>query len=175
MRTQAASKGAHALRWRNILVPVDCSAFSREAVQRAVELAGPQDRITLLHVIDFSSLVPQVGPPEWTKILEDAQKNAAEFFTRTLNDFGTRVHFETAVVQGRAHEEILEYGARHGTDLIVLGLKPHHWFQWFRRQTARRVLSAVTCETTVIPLNLARPSRPKGSSHLWVSQAPARS
>jgi nucleotide-binding universal stress UspA family protein len=52
-RELAASRPAPKTQWERILVPIDFSEASREALKLAVMLAAdPEDRITLVHVVE---------------------------------------------------------------------------------------------------------------------------
>ena len=55
-RELAASRPTTKTQWERILVPIDFSDNSREALKLAVTLAAdPEDRITLLHMVEVES------------------------------------------------------------------------------------------------------------------------
>lgn len=125
--------------------------MSLEVIKCALTLAHKNDLITLLHVIDTSTLVPPAGPPDWPAIMSAARRRAEHFF-QNAQSANPIARLQLVTLEGRAHQEILNYAARQPVDLIVLGLKPHNRLQWFRRHTASRVQSASSRPVVLAPI-----------------------
>lgn len=114
--------------FRKILVPVDFSAGSRQALQLALALARSSGaRVDALYVWEPPRVVPldvQVfNPGQTAPLLEHARRAAEERMREFLDDLGLpateRPSSEIAV--GDPTDEIVERAAESGYDLLVLG------------------------------------------------------
>ena len=109
--------------FKEILLPVDLqeSALSLRATQIAQEFASQYGaRITVITVI------PSFGMPIVASFFPpNTIKNAANEVLSELKRF-VAAHFQNPedvsvyVAEGSPHEEILEFAARHGNDLIIV-------------------------------------------------------
>ncbi len=110
--------------YRSILLPIDFSDTSVNALWQAAEMARSYGAIlTLLHVaepIDFSGYT-QEGDSSEEDFL-DSQLDSAE---KALHDFTSNAPLEgievyTRVVHGRPGRKIIEYADEEGIDLIII-------------------------------------------------------
>jgi nucleotide-binding universal stress UspA family protein len=107
-----------------ILVPVDFSEYSRQALTLARELARRFDsRIQVLHVFE-RPIHPEIylggmplDSPDF-RTVETSLREALETFVRETP--GPDVDIERFVLEGRAVPAILEFGEEHGAGMIVI-------------------------------------------------------
>ncbi|HDP88959.1 MAG TPA: universal stress protein [Thioalkalivibrio sp.] len=111
--------------YRRVLVPVDFSAWSREALRLALEIA-PQAEITVLHayLVPFESKLRLAGVNEG-EILQyraEAQDKARHAMRRMLTALELDPEdVQRVVVHGDAAPSILLQAEKDQTDLIVMG------------------------------------------------------
>ncbi len=109
---------------KKILVAIDGSAASAEAVTFGVELAGEHEsELTFVHVVhaldvfpiagrnSFGGLLPHAPAESDNAMLEEAVAAAAEH----------AIVSTTALLQGDTVDEIVAYADSHRFDMIVLG------------------------------------------------------
>ena len=119
-------EAASEVRFKRILCPVDFSESSLDGVATALGLALEADaQLTLLHVVEMPP--PMSGTAEdlivvqFTAALEkEAVKRLEALIPDAARTYST---VETAVVDGRAHREILRQASEHDSDLIVMGVR----------------------------------------------------
>jgi universal stress protein A len=140
---------------RRILVPIDFSETSLEALRYACTLAQAFDsRVHLLHVLPH----PVQWPMETEhRVLVDLRqesraeaelKLAALATEERLDPFTTTIAAVTADVD----HAILTYAASAGADLIVMGTHGHAAFADFLlRSVAERVVRQASCPVVVVP------------------------
>jgi universal stress protein A len=109
---------------RHLLVPVDFSEASKQALDYAVGLARTcGDKLTLLHVVDLPSYVTDGHTPlHLTMALrDDMQASAQRELARLLPEgSGAPVEIARRVVVGVPHQQILEAAAAERVDWIVM-------------------------------------------------------
>jgi universal stress protein A len=111
--------------FEKILVPVDFSQHSDEALRFAADLAGRyQASLELLHVVPTLAygLPEGYADPSGTRfesLRNDLQTELAKK-ARAASDAGAP-RIETTVMQGHAPSEILRFAKASGCDLIVMG------------------------------------------------------
>lgn len=111
---------------RHVAVAVDFSSVSLRAVDEALALAdGPDDRVTLLHVVPgFSSGVPphlyRYGVAEYQQQLVRDARRRLQLVVPT--DRGTSASISTHVLVGDTATEISRVVGSIGADLVVAGL-----------------------------------------------------
>lgn len=110
---------------RSILVPIDFSTYSAQALSYAKELAALFGaRLELLHVVedwvhpDFYGLMPQSIYDVQPDIEEKSVAHMMEMFERTP---GPNVEASARACPGRASSEILRIAEEHKVSLIVIG------------------------------------------------------
>ncbi|MCP4202662.1 MAG: universal stress protein [bacterium] len=118
-----------------ILVPIDFSKHSREALCFGRELAATYgSHLQLVHVIE---------EPDWPKVysgseiwaVPETQHGWREESAKAMHELiaetpGSTVDFGTYVLDGRASNQIAEFAEKHSTDLIVI---PTHGLTGFER------------------------------------------
>lgn len=115
-----------------ILISVDDSAYSIEAVKRGVELAALTNaEIGLIHVIDESQTVGNIdagiSPADALIILEKA---SIKFIEGLRNLYFHDMHIELFSPVGKPVKEILKTAERWEADLIITGT--HRTSGWKR-------------------------------------------
>ena len=124
-----------------ILVPVDGSRFSRDAVRMAAQIASVhRSQLKLLHVLDVL-LVDQLRriskkAPE--QITSEMRRSAHGFLEDMEREaFKHDCNLDVLIEEGVPHEAILEEAAAWGADLIIMG-------KLGRRGVSHIVLGSVT-------------------------------
>jgi nucleotide-binding universal stress UspA family protein len=109
-----------------ILVPIDFSACSINALRVAIGMASPEGDLTLLHVIDQhfvdDAVAAGLGSSEdiRTRLRDQAESN----FTSTLESVGTgKVNVEKMIVIGLPFVEILKIARDLDLPMIVIGIR----------------------------------------------------
>lgn len=174
-RELAASRPAPKTQWERILVPIDFSVNSREALKLAVTLAAdPEDRITLLHVIESEHPLQRGN-----EVMLTLSKNEAEIrfeAERRLErwaaqEAGPDIEVECVVRTGKVTDAILALVERRDCDLIVLATEPK---SWLKRLGSRSVTAQLQRRAPCAVLNI-RPAapqpRPTVSDHPSTGQA----
>jgi nucleotide-binding universal stress UspA family protein len=123
----ASGKGAAASApFRNILVPVDFSAGSREAVERALSMANGDSRVTVVHVVrgmpfERSFRYPHhLMEPEYQRQLARvAWRRIAEMIPA---DAKTARNVHVRVVTGEPAAEIARVAKESDADLVLVGV-----------------------------------------------------
>lgn len=143
--------------YRVIMVPVDGSAFSREAVFQGLRLA--RNNGAQLRLVRVASIPGLVGGPEIVS-LESAARSSerdamlAQLYRLAAECRGNTVVDVTATVEdGPVADALRGHALRHGVDLIVMGTHA-------RRGIARVWLGSVAdrlIRETGLPVLLVRP------------------
>lgn len=130
-RELAASRPAPKTQWERILVPIDFTENSREALKLAVTLAAdPEDRITLLHVVEQEHPLQRGNEVMMTLSKSDAELRfeAMQRLERwAAQEAGPDIEVETLVRSGNVAREILALAEIRDCDLIVLATEPKSW------------------------------------------------
>lgn len=108
----------------NILVPVDFSEASTNAVGEAIELAGDPAKVHLLHVLPpLESISPGVV---WGDITDGHREDAVrQYAEKYLAEHGYGgVTFDVRI--GQPAHEICEYAGETDSDLIVISSHGYH-------------------------------------------------
>lgn len=157
----------------NILVPTDFSPSSAVAVERAVALARQSDAsLTILHVIDIN---PRSGPTHCgtaEDLMRQLWLTATSELPRLKQSFGqAQVRIRTMAVEGLPYEAIVESSS--GFDLLVIR-EPHPQSRWnfFSKQTARRVIEQAKCPVHVVRQETSKAARnPRSKAKAKVTSA----
>lgn len=111
--------------FQKLLVPVDFSAHSAEAVHVATDLARRYDAsLTLIHVYDPLVYALPDGftlftQPQLERVFEALESQLAGAKAQAIEAGATRV--QTRLLQGTIAGQITEYSARGEFDLVVMG------------------------------------------------------
>tara|TARA_R110002095_G_scaffold173522_8_gene150891 strand:+ start:7325 stop:7762 length:438 start_codon:yes stop_codon:yes gene_type:complete len=134
---------------KNILVPVDFSESSLEAIKKAILIAEDPALVTVVHVmvpLDLVSPGVLFGGLTDEKRTDHVQKYAKEEFAKHQIE---GVAFETLV--GDPGIKIADFAKEKGTELIVI---PSHGYSGLTRlalgSVAERVLRHAPCPTLVL-------------------------
>lgn len=145
---------ASRFRLQSILVPIDFSNLSRDALPYALLLARQFGaELTLMHVVQISPLDRLLGAEITNHIMvpviKQAEADLAALATEVGQSGGVRV--STVVLQGTPHASICKRAKSQSADLIVLtthghaGLK-HVWLG----STAERVVRHASCPVLAV-------------------------
>ncbi len=132
---------------KKILVPVDFTETSDEALRKAVEIANRFDaELFILHVLEFPgyafSILPelQIDPP--------AEKEVEEIILRKLNSVRDQIYTDhkisptLSISRGNIDREIGIYAEDQGIDLIVMGTHGASGYQeYFVGSNAQRLVT----------------------------------
>lgn len=140
------------LRYRRILVPVDFSDGSREALRHAIELAKEfESEVICLHVIEVAYGVGEMGYVIDAETLRGKMSEEAE---RMLNRMIGEEGYEPArglVRTGVPYSEIVSVAEAEGADLIVVGSHGRSGLgRFFLGSTSERVVRHAPCPVLVI-------------------------
>jgi nucleotide-binding universal stress UspA family protein len=143
-------------RFHNILVAVDFSQTSDDAMATAAELSRPgHAQVHLLHVVPDVA-VPIATDPiayDFTPFLQQGIDTARQ----RLAEAAARHGFEpalltTAVESGAPAAEIVRYADKHAIDLIVLGAHGHGFVdRLLIGSVAERVARRAPCAVLMVP------------------------
>jgi nucleotide-binding universal stress UspA family protein len=167
-RTTAASrkprrKAPSSLGIRTILVPIDFSIHSRNALKYAVPLAEKFDaKLRLVYVVE-PTIYPadlgfgQVVLPGVEEELRE--KGEGELEALIGKEIGKRVSASASVRSGNPHQEILREAAETGADLIVVATHGHSGVEHMLfGSTAERVV-----RRSPVPVLIIRPQTEAGA------------
>jgi nucleotide-binding universal stress UspA family protein len=151
---------------RNVLVAVDFSDTSADAVRYARELVRSFNAaIHLLHVVPDPLQQPwAVEAPglDFPGLSDQWQVEAHERLVALAasTELDTR-QSTLAIRTGVPHRAIVDYAAEHGTDLIVLGSHGHSPVVHFLLgSVTERVVRQARCPVLVVPHHTIRSSTP---------------
>lgn len=145
---------ASPFRLKKILVPIDFSNLSKDALPYATLLARQfEAEIVLLHVVQSFPIDRLLGAELISQTMVPAIQQAGKDLARLAADLGksTGVKVSAVVREGTPHEAICQEAKSLGADLVVLtthgytGLK-HVWLG----STAERVVRYVTCPVLAV-------------------------
>lgn len=143
------------MKCQHILVPVDFSQDSEEAVRCAIGLAQQfQARLTLLHAI----YVPEAAEVNLAAYLDKIQSESDQLMAacrKRVEDAGVAV--DSLVVRGVPSHRITETAQEQQADLIVMGT---HGRTGLRHMligsVAERVVRHASCPVMVVPREAGR-------------------
>lgn len=152
---KTANAGLTRLGIRHILVPIDFSEHSKNALKYAIPYAVQFNaRLDLLYVVeptiypaDFS--FGQVGFPN---IEEELRKRGSEELNALVrNEIKGRVPAETAVRTGKPFYEINEYALEKKVDLIIIATHGHTGVEHILfGSTVEKVVRKAPCPVLVV-------------------------
>ncbi|HMF55259.1 MAG TPA: universal stress protein [Pyrinomonadaceae bacterium] len=114
------------LKATDILVPVDFSQCSVNAVRAAIGIASPDADVTLLHVIDeaFAHDAVAAGLGSADEIIAKLRERAEMDFSAMLEELETNgVDIERMIVVGSPFVEILKIARDLDLPMIVMGVR----------------------------------------------------
>lgn len=143
----------------DILVPVDFSPNSLQAIEFAITLGDPEGEIYLLHVIDsdFVRRVSEEGFHSEEAATELLRQRASERMKEIVKECaGTGRRLDSMIVVGKPFAEILRVAADLDFEMIVLGIHGRHKSdieQLLFGSTAEKVLRAARVPVVCVPYN----------------------
>jgi nucleotide-binding universal stress UspA family protein len=140
---------------QRLLVPLDFSDPSQQALDYAIELAGPlQAGLTLLHVIQ--PILMRGGPDigaDASLVLYLEEIEATMW--QTIETHATRVRAaglacDALVIHGTPFQQIIDIATAKQIDLIVMGTQGHTGLQrFFLGSVAEKVVRMAPCPVLV--------------------------
>lgn len=108
-----------AVGWEKILIATDGSAHSRQAADRALELAQLQgSQLLVVSVLDFPAGIRGVAPVARLEFLKICENQVAEVVTRAE---ALKLQVEGFIMEGVAYTAIAELAQEQQVNLIVMG------------------------------------------------------
>lgn len=118
--------------YENILVPVDGSEHSLQALDNAIQIAKKFDgKITLIHVAPSAIVTTHmhginVVEPQYSAIEESLRKAGSDLISEAQKRVNAeKVQVETLLKDGHAVKEILDTCREGAFDLVVMGARGH--------------------------------------------------
>jgi nucleotide-binding universal stress UspA family protein len=147
--------------FKNILVPVDFSTCSEEALRVALELADAvRAKVTVMHVIDVNTVaafnrlgllaVPSDASAQRKRLRHHARRQMRELLESQSHGRSIR----RLVVEGTPFVEIAKVARGEGIDLVVLGSyggRSDSMEKIFFGATADKVVRTAGCAVLTIP------------------------
>ncbi|MEK7684833.1 MAG: universal stress protein [Verrucomicrobiota bacterium] len=147
--------------WKNILVPVDFTEASRQALQYAVAIAGEtKAKIILFHAVNFLQEVKETRPERSLGVIDlsrvrDELRQMVEHQLEAWakGEIPRSIEYEKSVqVDAPAADVIGQAAKRLASDLIVMG---NHHYSWWKHlgqaDTAERVVRTAPCPVLSVP------------------------
>ncbi len=138
---------------KNILVPVDFSSTSENAVRYAVGLAKhTKAGITLLHAYHVPVPVSETPMAIPMEEIEQASNEALAKIERQIKTFDSGIEIKLITKAGFAVDCILDQIENKETDLVVMGIKGHtNAFDVAIGSNSTTLLKQTKCPVLVIP------------------------
>ncbi len=143
----------------HLLVPLDFSEASLNALESAVHIAKQQDlNITLIHVIPYGSLIQSgyESIPVAPIVLENVKKSVEEKLNLVAEDILKRHQFgvNTLIATGAVAIEITQVASQMEAEMIVMGTHGASGLkEFFLGTNAYDVIKKSTCPVLTIPPN----------------------
>ena len=138
----------------HVLVAVDFSPFSVNAVRRAAAIARIGNAgLTMLHVVDyFPEDVPlEVVAPEDEDPADFLHRDASERLAELAREVGhEQAVGKVAFSTHSARHEIVRLAAEEGVDLIVIGSHGRRGLADYLGSTAHAVIHGAQCDVLVV-------------------------
>jgi len=144
-----------------ILVPLDGSDLSEQALDYARQVVSPTGEIILLNVVNVPDFpiytvypMPISTPdPDYSTVLNDIISASREYVDKIANHLrlsGYRV--KTVVESGEPAINILDKATELDVDAIVMSTHGRSGFsKWLFGSVTQKVLSAMSCPVIVVP------------------------
>jgi nucleotide-binding universal stress UspA family protein len=141
---------------RHILVPVDFSEPSQQALDVAIELAQAfQARLFLLHVVETPVMGGGPGEMGMGTAYAEVMKQMEAEASRNLEDYVGHVHkagleCTGEIMPGAPFQQIVDVADHKQVDLIVMGTRGHTGLQrFFLGSVAEKVVRMAPCPVLV--------------------------
>jgi len=136
-----------------VVVPIDFSGMSVEAVRTAIEIAGTRGHVHVVHVVtNFDQVAP--GIEELNQGSDEERSEAVRaHFSEFLSKHGFN-DVREVVLEGKPEAEIAEYANRLHAGLVVI---PSHGYDGIKRLLLGSVAESVIRHAECGVLVLRRP------------------
>jgi nucleotide-binding universal stress UspA family protein len=141
--------------FKKILVPVDFSPHSEEAIRAAADVSRRYEAsVTLVHVYEIVAYALPEGymfqtPDQLAGVMTEFQKLLAS--AKSLAEKAGALQVQTTQLQGSAAYEIVEFAKKEGFDLIVMGTHGRTGFKHaLMGSVAERVLRMAPCPVLTV-------------------------
>jgi len=158
-KTGAKKISSQLLPYKNILVAVDFSAYSKHAVTPAIELVKYyQANLTLLHVVQeinyYNDSMSGYPYDPMLVIEQDRQRPivAEKRMKVFIDDSNATFNIHTSVISGHSGATILSSLEAQNTDLAIFGAKKKKGLSKLLSSTPHYIQNHARCETLVVPL-----------------------
>jgi nucleotide-binding universal stress UspA family protein len=146
--------GAAIMSWfprKCVIVPIDFSTASDEAIQTALEVTRRPEDVHVVHVAIVPDAIPYAGEVVWTaepaRWIQLAQQHLVEYLKSRPQFAGVN----SKVLEGNAGSRIASFAAETQADLIVM---PSHGYHGVKRfllgSVTEVVLRHAPCEVLVL-------------------------
>ncbi|MFY9254287.1 MAG: universal stress protein [Fuerstiella sp.] len=133
-----------------IVVPIDFSGMSVDAVGKACELAASPDLVHVLHVVPTLDQIAPGAPGHGLPTDDDRRAAVRQHFSEFLHQHGYH-GVRDVVLDGEPDTVIAEYAATVNAELIVI---PSHGYGGFKRlllgSVAEHVVRSAQCPVLVL-------------------------
>ncbi|MBM2851613.1 MAG: hypothetical protein HW420_160 [Candidatus Nitrosotenuis sp.] len=133
-----------------ILVPIDGSKYSENAIRKACTMAKKyHSELTLIHVVDRTRKSDVFAGSEYAQILRKYAKSTLEKAKKITNEEG----FEPKIVtkEGNVANEIIKFSKEAKTDLIIVGSKGlGAVLQFFLGSVSSKIANHALCSVLIV-------------------------
>ncbi|MCL4859985.1 MAG: universal stress protein [Caldilineaceae bacterium] len=146
-------------KYRKILVPLDGSPLSEQAIPHALRVAEKgQAQLVLLRVVPHITeqlTTVDTLPLDWKNLDAEQERMASEALA-PLEELAPRlrreqVDVQTAIEVGHAADRIVDYAEAHDIDLIVMSTHGRTGVQrWLMGSVAGKVIGAAPCPILLV-------------------------
>ena len=136
---------------RTIVAGYDGSPAARAAVEHAIDRAGPDGRLILVHA--YHQPADFIGAPYYNDLLEDTSQQAAGLLDTLERDCERllAVDFERDITGEAPAAAIARAADLQDADEIVIGSRGHGRVRSLLGSVAQGVIHRAQCPVTVIP------------------------
>lgn len=138
---------------KKILVPVDFSEFSEEALRSAAEIAELRHaKLTIMHVmVEPQTSVPYEVYIDWQKVKDDMKADAEKMLSEMTEKAGINGMSERVLVWGEPAHVITDSAQNENFDLIVMATHGRTGLpRLFLGSVAEKVIRHAPCPVLVM-------------------------
>ncbi len=132
-----------------VVVPVDFSPASDNAVRTALAMVADPRHVHVIHVVTVPDFIPY-GESSWVVEPKEWHRKAALHLAQYIAENTDFQNVSSAAVTGKPDVGIVQYAVDHAADLIVM---PSHGFRGIKRlllgSVTQGVLHHAPCEVLV--------------------------
>lgn len=135
--------------YQNILIAVDLEQANEIVIEKAVQLAASDTKLSLLHVIEPVQAYGPIPAIDYSHI----HKHAVSYAEKTLSELGQRFNIQPSnlhIAEGVAQKEIHAFAEQQDVDLVVVGSHGRHGVSLLLGSTANAVLHGAKCDVLAV-------------------------